>query len=55
MFVEDDDVCVLYDIITNTSAGTAFVAEWFRVKGQQFSEIMVVFDARPFAAMFGRH
>ena len=33
MFVDGDDVCVLYDMVTNTPAGTAFIAEWYQVKG----------------------
>jgi len=53
-FVDGNDVCVLYDMITNTSAGTAFISEWFRVKGDKISDIRVVFDARPFAAMFSK-
>ena len=27
VFVDGDDVCVLYDMVTNTPAGTAFIAE----------------------------
>ena len=53
-FVDGNDVCVLYDMITNTPAGTAFISEWFRVKGDKISDIRVVFDARPFAAMFSK-
>jgi hypothetical protein len=32
VFVDGDDVCVLYDMVTNTPAGTAFIAEWYQVK-----------------------
>jgi hypothetical protein len=52
MFVDGDDVCLLYDLITNTPAGTAFVSEWYHVKGDKIGSIRVVFDARPFAPMF---
>lgn len=52
-FVDGDDVCLLYDLVTNTPAGTSFVAEWHHVKGEKIASIRVVFDARPFAAMFG--
>lgn len=52
VFADGNDVCVLYDMVTNTPAGTAFIAEWYRVEGDQIAEIRVVFDARPFAAMF---
>ncbi len=54
MFADGDDICLLYDMVTNTPAGTAFVAEWYQVKGDRISAIRVVFDARPFAAMFAK-
>ena len=54
VFAEGDDVCVLYEMVTNTPAGTAFIAEWYQVKGGKIASLRVVFDARPFAAMFGR-
>ena len=54
MFVDGDDVCLLYDLVTKTPAGTAFVAEWHHVAGDRISAIRVVFDARPFAAMFAK-
>lgn len=52
-FVDGRDVCMLYDLVTNTPAGTSFVAEWLQVQGDKIASIRVVFDARPFAAMFG--
>ncbi len=54
MFVDGDDVCMLYDMVTKSPAGTAFIAEWHHVKGERIATIRVVFDARPFAAMFGQ-
>ena len=53
IFVDADDVCVLYEMVTNTPAGTAFIAEWYQVKVGKIAYIRAVFDARPFAAMFG--
>src|SRR5947209_5715426 len=32
VFFDGNDVCVLYEMVTNTPAGTAFVAEWYQVK-----------------------
>jgi len=52
MFSDGNDVCILYDMVTNTPAGTAFIAEWYQVRGDKIAAIRVVFDARPFAAMF---
>jgi len=54
MFVDGQDVCLLYDLVTKTPAGTAFVAEWHQVQDGTIHAIRVVFDARPFAAMFER-
>jgi len=54
VFVDGNDVCSLYDMVTKTPAGTAFIAEWHQVKGDKIAAIRVVFDARPFAAMFGK-
>jgi hypothetical protein len=52
VFHEGDDVCVLYDLMTNSAAGAAFVAEWMRFRYGKIRSIRAVFDARPFAAMF---
>ncbi len=52
MFIDGDDVCLLYDMVTRTPAGTAFIAEWHHVTGGKIDRIRAVFDARPFAAMF---
>jgi hypothetical protein len=54
MFEDGDDVCLLYDMVTRMPAGTAFIAEWHQVKRGRIAAIRVVFDARPFAAMFAR-
>src|SRR5881628_3136379 len=47
--VDGDDVCLLYDMVTNTPAGTAFICEWYRVRGEKIASVRAVFDARPFA------
>src|SRR5262245_65830318 len=54
IFADGNDVCVLYDMVTNMPAGTAFVCEWYQVKGEKIANVRIVFDARPFAAMFER-
>lgn len=54
MFVDGDDVCLLYDMVTNSPAGTAFICEWHHVEGDRIAAIRVVFDPRPFAPMFAR-
>jgi len=52
MFMQGEDVCVLYDLVTNSPTGTAFVAEWFQVKDGKIAAIQVVFDPRPFELLF---
>ncbi len=54
IFADGNDVCTLYDMVTNTPAGTAFIAEWYQVKGDKIAAIRVVFDARPFTSMFAK-
>jgi hypothetical protein len=54
MFVDGDDVCMFYDLVTNSPAGTALVAEWHHVSGGKIDRIRVVFDARPFAPLMGK-
>jgi hypothetical protein len=54
MFADGGDVCMLYDMVTKSPAGTAFIAEWLTVKDGRIASIRTVFDARPFAAMFGK-
>jgi hypothetical protein len=54
VFADGDDVCLLYDMVTNTPAGTAFICEWYHVEGGKVGSIRVVFDARPFAPLFAK-
>jgi ketosteroid isomerase-like protein len=54
VLADEDDVVTIYDLHTNTPAGTSAVAEWATVKGGRIVELRVYFDARPFAAMFGQ-
>src|SRR5262249_37846657 len=53
VFVDGEDVCVLYDMVTNTPAGTAFIAEWYQVQDGKIAALRAVFDARPFVPLFG--
>ncbi len=54
MFVDGNDVCLLYDMVTSTPVGTAFIAEWLQVKGDKIASIRVLFDPRPWAPLFGK-
>jgi limonene-1,2-epoxide hydrolase len=52
MFVDGGHVCMLYDMETNTAAGTQLICEWFQVEANKIVSTRAVFDARPFAALF---
>lgn len=54
VLADGDDVVTIYDLHTNTPAGTSAVAEWATVKDGKIAKLRVYFDARPFAAMFGQ-
>jgi hypothetical protein len=54
MFVDRDDVCVLCDMVTNTSVGSAFIVERHQAKGDKIAAITAIFEARPFAPMFAQ-
>lgn len=51
VFEDGDDVSLFCDIKTKV-AGTSFLAEWYKVSEDKIASVRVVFDARPFAAMF---
>lgn len=51
-FVAGDEVAVFYDMVTNTPAGTAAIAERYRVSGGKVVALRAIFDARPFAPLF---
>jgi len=54
LFVDGNDACLLWDMETNTPAGTAFISEWYQVRDGKIASIRAVFDARPFAPMFSK-
>jgi hypothetical protein len=54
LFVDGDHACLLYDMETNTPAGTAFICEWFQVRDGKIVSIRAAFDARPFAPLFSK-
>lgn len=51
VFVDGDDVCVIYDLKT-APVPRSRTCEWYRVRDGKIAAVSVVFDARPFAAMF---
>ena len=53
VFEDGNDVSLFCDLKTKT-VGTSFVAEWYKVNDGKIASVHVVFDARPFAAMFAK-
>ena len=53
VFEDGNDVSLFCDLKTK-NVGTSFVAEWYGVKDGKIASVRVVFDARPFAAMFAK-
>ncbi len=51
-FIDGKDVCIVYELVTDTPAGTVPCAEWIHADHGKVKSIQVFFDARPFAAMF---
>ena len=51
VFVDGDDVCVIYDLKT-APVPSSRTCEWYRVRDGRIASISVVFDARPFAPLF---
>jgi len=44
-----NETVVLYDMVTNTPAGTQLVCEWFGIDGDRIAWIRTIFDTAPFA------
>jgi hypothetical protein len=45
----DGETVVLYDMVTNTPAGSQLICEWYGIEGEKISWIRAVFDTAPFA------
>jgi hypothetical protein len=52
MFVDGDDVCVICDLMT-APVPSSRTCEWYQVRDGRIASVSVVFDARPFASLFG--
>ena len=46
VFVDGDDVCVLYDL--STTGPTVYMSSWYQVKERKIVSIQTVFDPRAF-------
>ena len=48
VFVDGQDVCLLYEMNLGTPPAKVFTSLWFHVDGGKISSYRVVFDPRPF-------
>ena len=47
VFVDGDEVCVIYDFVTDTPAGALTTIEWLRFDGDRIRAIDLLFDRLP--------
>lgn len=53
VFADGPDVCIIYDFECGPPLDTAVpITEWFHVEGDKISSIEIMFDPRPFTALF---
>lgn len=48
VFHEGNEVCVIYDFVTDTEAGAVPLVEWLRVEGGQVTRVTLFFDRLSF-------
>jgi hypothetical protein len=53
-FYGDDDAMLLYDVRTNTPAGSIRTAEYFKLSGDKIASTTLVFDATAWRAMMAQ-
>ena len=51
VFVDGDHVCVIYDFVTDTSAGALPTVEWLQFDGGRISSIDLYYDRLPWQAV----
>ena len=44
VFVDGAEVCVIYDFVTDTPAGTLQLVEWLRIEKDQIASVTLFFD-----------
>jgi hypothetical protein len=47
VFVDGDEVCVIYDFVTDTPAGALTTIEWLRFEGDRIRSIDLYYDRLP--------
>ncbi|HMF39778.1 MAG TPA: nuclear transport factor 2 family protein [Polyangia bacterium] len=51
VFVDGDEVCVIYDFVTDTQAGALPTIEWLRFDGDRIGAIDLYYDRLPWQAV----
>ena len=51
IFVDGDEVCVIYDFVTDTAAGSLSTIEWLHFDGGRISAIDLFYDRLPWQAV----
>lgn len=51
VFVDGDEVCVIYDFVTDTSAGALSTIEWLHFEGSRIRSIDLYYDRLPWQAV----
>lgn len=47
ILVDGEDVCIIYDLVTDTPAGTVPTVGWYHVEDGKISSVRAFFDPRP--------
>jgi ketosteroid isomerase-like protein len=51
VFVDGDEVCVIYDFVTDTSAGALSTIEWLHFEGGRIRSIQLYYDRLPWESV----
>jgi hypothetical protein len=46
VFVDGNDVCMIYDLVTNVPAEPISTAEWYHLRGHRISSVRTFCDPR---------
>ncbi len=44
VFVDGDEVCIIYDFVTDTQVGAVSTVEWIKLKDGKIASIRLIFD-----------
>jgi hypothetical protein len=50
VFVDGNEVCVIYDFVTDTAIGTVPIVEWLRIEAGRIRSVKVYYDRVPWIA-----